>query len=91
MVNVTETAVPEGACDANDSGGVHETEAALDFVQIVPDAEPHVEVMVCVKLESALVTVNVCAVPNVPLLADNVLDRAIFVRVAEPEVVTFDT
>ena len=61
-----------------------------DCVQTVPDAEPHVYVMVCVKLESALVTVNVCAVPNVPLLADNVLDRAIFVSVAEPEVDTFD-
>ena len=90
-MSATETAVPEGACDANDSGGVHETEAALDFVQIVPDAEPQAYVIVCVKLESALVTVNVCAVPNVPLLADNVLDRAIFVRVAEPEVDTFDT
>lgn len=90
-MSATETAVPEGACDANDNGGVHETEAALDFVQIVPDAEPQAYVIVCVKLESALVTVKVCAVPNVPSPADNVLDRAIFVRVAEPEVDTFDT
>ena len=73
------------------SGGVHEILVLPDCVQTVPDAEPQIYVIVCVKLESALVTVNVCAVPNVPLLADNVLDRAIFVRVAEPEVDTFDT
>lgn len=73
------------------SGGVHDILVLPDCVQTVPDAEPHVYVIVCVKLESALVTVKVCAVPNVPLLADNVLDRAIFVSVAEPEVDTFDT
>ena len=73
------------------SGGVHDILVLPDCVQTVPDAEPQTYVIVCVKLESALVTVNVCAVPNVPLLADNVLERAIFVRVAEPEVDTFDT
>ena len=42
----------------------------LDFVHIVPDALPHLYVIVCVKLLDFRVTVKVCAAFNVPLLAD---------------------
>ena len=41
IVSVTETEVPVVFCFAKDSGGVHSMLVSLDFVQIVPEASPH--------------------------------------------------
>ena len=46
------------------------TSVLLLSVQIVPDALPHLYVMVCVNAVAFFVTVSVCFVPRVPLLAD---------------------
>ena len=61
----------------------------LDFVAIVPDALPHLYVIVCVKSESCLLTVKVCAVPSVPLLAvsDDFLAMVVSVPLPEPDFV----
>ena len=55
---------------------------------IVPEAVPHLYVIVCVKLFECLAMVNVCAVPNVPLLAVRLLLRGIVVNTFEPVAVT---
>jgi hypothetical protein len=57
----------------------------LDFVQIVPVALPHLYVIVCVKLESYLLTVNVCAVFKVPFDAAKLLFLAIVFSVPLPD------
>ena len=57
----------------------------LDFVAIVPEALPHLYVIVCVKLESNLLTVNVCIVPSVPLDAVKLLFLAIVGSVPLPD------
>ena len=72
MVNVIFTDVPVVFWLANVNGGVNEILVAVDFVHIVPLALPQVYVIVCVKLVDCLVTVNVCAVPSVPLPTDKV-------------------
>ena len=59
IVSVIETEVPVVFCFAKSSGGVHEMLVSLDFVQIVPDALPHVYVTVWVKLVASRVTVSV--------------------------------
>lgn len=84
-VNVTETEDPVVFCCAKDSGGVHEMLVVLDFVAIVPEALPHLYVMVWVRLESCLVTVRVIAVPSVPLLAVNDDFRAMVSNVPVPD------
>ena len=85
MVNVMLTAVPVVFCAAKDKGGVKEMLVSLDFVATVPEALPHLYVIVWVKLESNLLTVNVCAVPSVPLEAVKLLFRAIVGNVPLPE------
>ena len=61
-----------GICEANVVGGVHDTDALLVFVTIVPVAEPKLYVMVSVYELSCLVIPIVRAVPIVPFDADNV-------------------
>lgn len=68
-VSVIETDVPFVFWLANDNGGVQLTLVLLVFVTMVPDAVPHLYVMVWVKLLSDRVMVRVCAVLRVPLLA----------------------
>ena len=83
--------MPVVFCEASDKGGVQEIDVLLDFVAIVPEVVPHVYVIVCVKVLSWRETVKVCALFNVPLLADKVLFLAMVVNVAEPDAVTLDT
>ena len=85
IVNVMLTAVADGACFAKSSGGVHDMLVLLDFVATVPEALPHVYVIVCVKSESCLVTVKVCAVPSVPFEADMLLFLAMVFSVPLPD------
>lgn len=67
IVSLTVTLVPVLFCCASDSGGVHAILVLPDFDTIVPDALPHVYVIVCVKLLDCRVTESVCSVPSVPL------------------------
>ena len=60
-------------------------DVAADCVQMVPDADPHVYVIVCVKLVLCRVTLMICAVPSVPSATDIVDARGIVVNVPEPE------
>ena len=85
MVNTIDTDVPDVFCSANVKGGVHDMLVLLDFVAIVPDASPHLYVIVCVKLESNRLTVKVCAVPNVPLDAERLLFLAMVSSVPLPD------
>lgn len=83
-VNTTETLVPVVFCAASVSGGVKLTEVPVVFVVIVPDALPHLYVIVCVKLLSALLIVSVCAVPSVPFDAVRLEARGIVSSVPLP-------
>jgi hypothetical protein len=87
-VKVTETLVPAVFWLASDTGGVKLTEVPVVFVVIVPEAEPHLYVIVCVKLLECLVMVNVCAVPNVPFPAVKLLLRGIVVSTFDAVAVT---
>jgi hypothetical protein len=57
----------------------------LDFVAIVPEALPHLYVIVWVKSLDCFVTVNVCAVPKVPFDAARLLFLAIVFSVPLPD------
>ena len=54
-----------GICEANEVGGVHDTDVALVFVAIVPLVLPKEYVSVCVKDEEARVILIVPALPIV--------------------------
>ena len=71
-VKVTETEVPVVFCCARDKGGVQLTLVPVVFVAIVPEAVPHLYVMVCVREEIWRFMVRACAVPRVPLPAVSV-------------------
>ena len=88
IVNVIDTDVPVVFCDDSVSGGVQLILVSLDFVTIVPDVVPHLYVMVCVKLLDFLVTVSVCAVPNVPFDAVSVLFLGMVVNTFDAVAVT---
>jgi hypothetical protein len=88
MVNVITTESPSVFWLAKESGGVQEMLVSLDFVQIVPDALPHLYVIVWVKLLACLVTVRVCAVPSFPLEAARVLFLGIVVNAFDADAVT---
>jgi hypothetical protein len=85
IVNIMLTLVPVVFCNANDTGGVQDTLELFVFVATVPEVLPHLYVMVCVKLSSSLLMVNVWAVPSVPLEADRLLIRAMLGKVPLPE------
>jgi hypothetical protein len=85
IVNVIVTDVPVTFCFAKSSGGVQLMLMLLDFVATVPDALPHLYVIVCVKLVSYLLTVSFKAVPSVPLSADKLLFLAIVFSVPLPD------
>lgn len=59
MVNVTDTEVPVVFWLARDIGGVHWILVDVDLLTMVPDALPHLYVMVWVRLVDCLVTVRV--------------------------------
>lgn len=84
IVNVTETLVPVVFWLARDIGGVYEILVLLDLVHSVVLAVPHLATMVCVKLVEYCVTVSVCAVPSVPLLAVRVEALGIVVSFTSP-------
>lgn len=75
-----DTLVPVMFSLAKESGGVHEILVLLDFEQIVPDEPPHLYVIVWVKLLDCRVTVRVCSVFKVPLLADREDFRGMVVK-----------
>ena len=56
-----------------------------NFVPIVPEALPHLYVIVWVKSLECLVTVKVCAVPKVPFDAARLLFLAIVSNVPLPD------
>lgn len=85
IVNTTDTDVPVVFWLAKVKGGVHDMLVLLDFVHIVPDALPHLYVIVWVKSLDCLETVNVCAVPKVPFDAARLLFRAIVFSVPLPD------
>ena len=85
IVNTTLTDAPVAFWLANVSGGVKEMLVAVAFVQTVPDALPHLYVIVCVKEESNLVTLNVWAVPSVPFEAVRLLFLAMAFSVPLPD------
>jgi len=60
----------------------------LDFVATVPEAVPHLYVIVCVKLLECRDIVNVCAVPSVPFEAVKVLFLGIVVSTFDVVAVT---
>ena len=60
-----------GISEANDNGGVHDTESDDVFVAIVPDAVPNVYVIVTERDECGLVRLIVNAVPIVPDTAED--------------------
>jgi hypothetical protein len=61
--------------------------ALADFVQMVVVTFSHLALIVCVKLVDCLATVNVWAVPSVPLPTFNVDFRGIVVSVLDAEAV----
>ena len=88
IVRVTDTEVPVVFCLASANGGVHFILVLLDFEHMVSVALPHLYVMVCVNVSDCRVTVSVCSVPRVPLLALRLLFRGIVVSVFDADAVT---
>ena len=84
-VNTIDTDVPVVFCRASISGGMNEMLVAVVFELTEPCALPHLYVIVCVKLLSALSIVNVCAVPSVPFDAVRLLALGIVSSVPLPD------
>ena len=85
------TEIPDVFCAAQSKGGVYDMDVALDFVATVTcAAEPHLSLMVCVKVLTARVTVSEPAEPSTSPDADTDDARGISGRLTVPETVRLD-